>query len=479
MKSILEGLTASVSELQTRFKRRLEPISSKLSRGLASLPDELLASICVLAASSQEGATQKHAVWLSHVSRRFRGVVTRERSLWTVLHSNASKEEVETIISRSGGDSDLHVVLHSLAEYRMDKFVSFLAECVPTAPRWATLKVVSNGRGDLDGTMRYLFVRFQLDLPRMREFLIEQGLPNLGAFGDLWEPVKFIPSWATPSIRSIRCIEYIPQRSSTYSSITSFTTLLSLVSDRYPAVLNELLAFLVSLPNIADLDLTVITSVDVFQPLQLNNILCPSITSLALKFPSFILSSESEAFLRPFIRSLHMPNLIILSAFIEFRFDDLVSVQTLGALSTLLFNLLPDRAVHSNLTTLNLEMAHTEQEDHCQPRLASGIPEYHTLVVPLGFMPYTSTVSLKVFMPVIFSRATRGDCALRKLQLRGSRWERLDVGNLERLLESLKGTGAWDTLDAVEVEEEGCSFRGEDIVGIDGAEKIHFKSKDV
>ncbi len=202
------------------------------------LPDELLSLIFVFATSHEFEGT-RHAVWLSHVSRRFRNVALGAVDLWTELHSNASKEELETMICRSRSDSDLHVVIHSSASHSTEGINSFVDACLPTAPRWATLKVSSDieeNHGTVDSNLVRVFGGLRLDLPRLREFHIKQY--RSGKIS--WMTYRFIPSWTAPNLRAMQCVEYIPRPSLTYSSITSFSIAFS---NRYPRLINDLYVF--------------------------------------------------------------------------------------------------------------------------------------------------------------------------------------------------------------------------------------------
>jgi len=91
-----KALTASASELLKIYERRLEPLVSKLSKGLASLPDDILKLIFKFSTLHNEEGT-RHAFWLSHVSHKFRRVVLEDRSLWsTQFLGYDSTEEVYT-----------------------------------------------------------------------------------------------------------------------------------------------------------------------------------------------------------------------------------------------------------------------------------------------------------------------------------------------------------------------------------------------
>ncbi len=106
----------------------------------------------------------------------------------------------------------------------------------------------------------------------------------------------------TPSWRTIQCDEHIPRPSPSYSALTEFSTSFSLLSQEYPSQIEDLLVLLASLSTATVLDLTIRTSVNVLRPLHLKDTLCPSVTSLTLRFPSFIFPKGIDEFLDPFMR---------------------------------------------------------------------------------------------------------------------------------------------------------------------------------
>ncbi len=235
MLPILKRLTDAFATLQRAFGNRLRPIASVLSKGLASLPDDLLALIFEFASPPGEGTRQ--AVWLSHVSRWFRRVALNACRLWTTLHTDSTRKELKTLIARSGKTTDLHIVVHK-SDDDVD-INDFLDICTPMVSRWSTFTIsceLDNWDGDeletVDGTMRDVFRRYQLALPRLRELRVRQHRSDVDTGFDTWATEKFFPSWTTPNLRVIHCNEYIPLPYPAYSAVTLFTTSFSLATDQ-------------------------------------------------------------------------------------------------------------------------------------------------------------------------------------------------------------------------------------------------------
>ncbi len=477
MLPILKRLTESVVTLQSAFKRRLRPIASALSKGLTSLPDDLLTLVFEFASPPGEGTRQ--AVWLSHVSRRFRRVALGACDIWTTLHSNATRKELKTLIARSGKRTDLHVVLHKPADDGDTE--SFLDACVPLASRWSTLTISSGvddlGWGELhtvDGALAEIFDHYQLVLPRLHELQIKQGCNEDEDDDEDMMVGKFLPSWATPNLRVIKCDEYIPLPSTAYSALSSFSASLTLASEQYAAHFDALLAFLAAVSTITDFSLTIDILINNLSPLQLANTSCVSLTSLHLQISSLYLPGGADELLHPLIRSLRMPNLANLSVSVELRYDDLLHDEDSDDLCDLLFTILPDPDTHPNLSSFSIELTLTKETKDWGDYI-----EYKTIVIPLDKIPHVSTLNVKTFSQLHFSRQAGSsdggqDCALRELRLHDCKqW---DSEFLEGLVASLKNVGAWDTLESFKVDQ--CLWRYESVLKVVGAERLQFSKKE-
>ncbi len=135
-------------EFQERYNQRTSAIISNLSKGIVSLPDELLPIIFELAVQEEGcmGATQ--AIRLSHVSRRFRDIALEDRNLWTTMRSNASKEELETFVCRSGTDMNIYMFVDAVPDrdgpYENGDSDALWKLLMPAASRWRTLSLAEH-----------------------------------------------------------------------------------------------------------------------------------------------------------------------------------------------------------------------------------------------------------------------------------------------------------------------------------------------
>ncbi|KLO08313.1 hypothetical protein SCHPADRAFT_1001056 [Schizopora paradoxa] len=103
------------TDLQSQLNSSQERvIAAKRSKGIKSLPDELVARIFQIAVWEQydDWDITEQAVSLSKVSRRFYNVALGTRSLWTMLGSFSSRLELETLIARAGPNEGFHVSLY-------------------------------------------------------------------------------------------------------------------------------------------------------------------------------------------------------------------------------------------------------------------------------------------------------------------------------------------------------------------------------
>ncbi len=102
-----------------------------------------------------------------------------------------------------------------------------------------------------------------------------------------------------------------------------------------------------------------------------------------------------------------------------------------------------------------------------------------TLNIPLEKIPHVSALNVTACGKVTFYRRRESDEApvqpssssLRELQLHSC--QNMDVGGLQRAVQSLKDAGAWDKLDRVVIKK--CNLLDYDAtVEVIGKERLHF-----
>ncbi len=309
----------SASELLKLCDHHWKPVVSKLSLGVASLPDELLELIFKFA-TNPEQAAMKHAFCLSQVSRRFRRIALGDRSLWSTLslHHGTKIENVKRCIQRSGKEIDLHISFNDTQSIYVSAMNAFMSACSLVAPRWRTLTISGNWDVKyIHFSISDILKDLQLHrrpLPRLHELCFIQHTYTYHTDHRTWVSSGNVfpgTSWAAPNLKVLRCTEYIPPASFPSSSITFFALTLTLIHGSIDRQIEEFLLFLFSMPNMAKIDLELIncddTNDDLRRALQFTSFVCPGVTSFRLHVTNFSLASGTNEILAPFITALQMP----------------------------------------------------------------------------------------------------------------------------------------------------------------------------
>lgn len=475
-----KAIMTSASTLLDLYTRKLDCVSLKLSKGLASLPDELLGIILKFATQHEEEGT-RYAVWLSYVSRRFRRIILGDHSLWSTLciWHDTTREIIERCIYRSGEDTDLHVVLNYNRFIDSSAVRNFIMNtCASSASRWRSLTLVGDWNEDVGSVtisqvMDHLTRQHPLLLPRLDELSISEqcyheleGRPFWNSFGDEFSGTSL---WEAPNLRVVRCTQYIPPPSFPFSSFTSFSLSLTLLPGNITNQIRGLFAFLSSRPNLSAIVLELVTFGDADRiiggELAIGVIVCPAITSFRLSVSNFATES-AKRIIRPTLEALQMPNLESFS----FSFNNSGIHPSAAGI------LLPDPGDHGRLSSLSISARLPP------PTWRNAIlQKWDSMMisVPLDRIPHVSSLCVTTFGRLFFTRHEeleegRGielSSSLRELQLRFC--DNMDGGDLEQMVQSLKDTGAWDMLDRVLVHE--CNLLDyESAVAIIGKERLQF-----
>ncbi|KLO06716.1 hypothetical protein SCHPADRAFT_895219 [Schizopora paradoxa] len=472
---ILKRLKSSATRLRQSVALNSKPMISNLSKGIASLPNEVLMLIFGFMAPAGDRLSRKQAIWLSHVSKRFRSIALGTRSVWTTLDGCASKDELNTFLSRSGKGSDLHLIFYMWA-YEPEPAPwtrAFVHWCLPLAPRWASLLVIYED-GEIDHYDGSLFCIFETILANLREYprlqvmRIQQDCSTTSTNFEPWELAieKYGKRKQILGLQRIECAEYIPTPDPLYDSAKSFSASISW-SD-FLRSFRELGSLLPSLQALTVLDLTIGTSSRVaeFGGIEIG---CPSVSSLTLHFPSFVFPGAiKDGLLRTFMASFKLPRLTEYSLSIELQLQNGKYKPDLETLfQDLMHSIYPDPSTHPNLATLNIKLSHTKGKTWWEPEL---------FFIPLPRIPYITALTVQTFTPSIkFEGPDRGfeeNCALRELRL--LECNQFNMMGLVRLVMSLKEVNAWGTIVAFKMESCGQLLGYENAAVIVGEEKLSF-----
>jgi len=487
--SLLKSLVVSAAEQEKLLRIRLDAIASKLSKGLSSLPNEILGYIFKFATQHKIKGT-RHAAWLSQVSRRFRGIVLGDRSLWSTLNLwyDTTKEEVERIVSRSGEELDLHVVVNQNDKIGGPDVCTFLNGLTHTTSRWRTFTVTGDWIDDDDSIpMDVLFDNLiyayrGLTLPKLEEICISECHYD-DFFNELVSPARGFevyfyrdnPPWVTPNLHTLRCTDYIPYTPFPFTSMSLFALSLTLIPDELTDQFRKLVAFLNAMTNLTDIDLGLKNYKDAADELKETLwfiLLCPAVTSFRLHITDFNSSNGINRVLAPLITAIQMRSLERLSVFIESHDGDLYGSHSTGSdpplLSYVLRVILPRPCIHSLLTSLDVELSLPKRESKAPETLHSA-----NLVIPLDRIPNVSSLTVTAFSGVTFSRqpSSRSVDKLLELQLRSC--EDMDIKSFEATIQSLKDVDAWDKLDSIVVQQ--CDLLNCDAVSaVVGMKRLQF-----
>ncbi len=448
MVTVLKVLMDTALSLQKDFDKCMNHFVPKLSKGIASIPDELV-SLIFKCATHRE-STLREALRLSHVSKRFRRIALAEHCLWTTLRSDWRTEALETCIARSGHKADLHVIIHLRDHLVLSSFIDI---CWPTASRWKTL-TVSEGEVNFNSPFNeelavdVLKAMDDLQLLRLHELHLRYYRESMG---DGFES-RFKPSWSAPNLRVLQCIEYVPAPSNAFSALTSVA--ISIYSgSKFANDVRRLFSFLASTPTVTSLDLE-ITDIESPEAINFGTLRNLSITSFNLNLPFFHIGGSKSQFVATFIKALHLPKLEELSFSIEFicegywpRYNFPGVYRELLAKSALAPLLLPDCRSHPRLRQLTFKLICTHSLDLSRT-LKESFDFFSRVLVAFIQTHFLSPRSSVV------GRGNTWD--LRELRLRGC--ENLDGQVLqEEMIQSLKDIGVCDGLELFVLEDGKAS----------------------
>ncbi|KLO04815.1 hypothetical protein SCHPADRAFT_933899 [Schizopora paradoxa] len=473
MVGILKALLETASEIQHEYERCLTPVLSKLSKGIAAIPDELLALIFKHNAATYG---RKQAIRLSHVSRRFRGVALSEHNLWTTLHSGARKEELETFALRSGQDTGLHIVVRNHPGLSVPKF--FLDACLAVSHRWKSLDIEETSHDFVPPEVRSLMWDLKMDegshmhLPRLEELRIasiqrnELG-PRLGTQSPVHVRQKF--AWTSPRLRKLELENFSLFYTSAFASLISYSYTFELEWD-CDSRIKELHSFLAETSSISTLRLDFSNFIGLSEDeFHLPDIHCRSVTSLDLCFSEYTFGERAEEFIAALTKALHVPNVQELSLAVNFRYADVVNLNNRGENGTEHLERLSDSLLPANHTRSHLTMLTYKFGYEVSRRWASMKPPVDftgTFTIPLDRISNVTSLTVTTFTGVRFSR--EGSVSLVQSHLHRLHFRECNKLDGRVTVRSLKDVGVWEQIEEL-VLEDCASHKGKMV--LDAVEK--------
>lgn len=471
-----ESLASSASEVLRLYERHLEPVTSKLSKGFASIPDEIISIIFKYSACDEQQGT-RHAIWLSQVSRRFRQLALGDRSLWSkqFLWYDSSENMVKTCIKRSGTNADFQIVVNAtdmLPRYAID---NFLRVCAPTASRWRSFALICDWDGSRSGPNFYIndsvddIGRQILALPRLRELSLIQRHYRATPDVLMWRSsMGYIRenSWDAPNLQVVRCVEYIPSPTFPFAFVSQFTMSLTLLPLHIYYQIGDLLVFLSAMEGLTDMELELKIHGNADSAMGANfhvdqTFRCARLSSLRLHISGLTLPSGPYCLLEPFLEALEMPFLghlalhVTLGASVVCFYGP--RLHDTGVLSALANILLPSPYTHTRLTSLDINISLSDLGK--EELRTTNLP---LLTIPLARIPNVTTLTISTFCRISFSweefLSMPSKRSLRRLRILSC--DNMDAGHLQVMIRSLKNVDAWGLLDRVLIQK--CSSLDEE-----------------
>ncbi|KLO08466.1 hypothetical protein SCHPADRAFT_893851 [Schizopora paradoxa] len=481
---MLKALLELASQLQRRFKAsRKRIVAAKRSKGIKSLPDEIVAKIFQLAVEGDdEGGRQ--AKWISQTSRRFRNIAFGTRSLWTTLHSRYSRSDVELAIRQAGPDAEFHVYvdLNLLSKMR-----TFIHSCRPIVPHWKTLTLVYDkdygtvgGVSDALGELSSLLGNGSRSLKLEQIFLRSGGIMNaVSTINANWP--DNIQLWA-PNLRTLRCSWFLPIPSIPLSSISTLVVMHNFYSRINIPSVRSLLKLLTKLPNVTDFTLEPDSIEHPFGNETLPVTECPSIKSFQLRLRYFPLKdfTANGSCLAILMDALRMPSLEEYSICIgiddyygtDKKSESAKWTQSLGHLSSAMLPTHLSNSPHKKSLVYKLLFMRYQPDE--------APPDSKILNIPFDAIRGNPSVTISSFVRVLFSQRADDDLLrtlpiernqLRELKLIGCGY--MTSLDLRCTVDSLKLHGVWSDIERVVVQDCAHITR-EDAMSVIGEERLQY-----
>ncbi|KLO05826.1 hypothetical protein SCHPADRAFT_1002683 [Schizopora paradoxa] len=484
--AMLNALLQGANELRPQLESsQQQVIAAKLSKGIKSLPDEILARIFEITVWEQRDHREylKQIVRLTRVSRRFRYVALGTRGLWTMLDAMHTSAQLKSLISRAGSNERFHATLYMDFE---NTNLEFIEDCRPIIPRLTTLAFNLKDsfwyahlerNGGIDAALEEMFRQFIEDgshfsILQCLEFIGERNKPRSGF---LLPAASTIRNWA-PSLRTLRCRHFLP---SLFSPLFLISTLViahrvSPEDSSTVSPLKMLLDLLLKLPNLSYFELEANEAYEKIGAEVLLVTECPSITTFRLKncdIPMLGFPTEGSC-IAEFMNAVRMPCLENYSILIDIKYrveSDRRCIEWSRKLDTLTRALLPDHFSNSTrLTSLSYKLLRIDHWREETENSNSNAPETSVngreLRIPLERIPHVRTLTLSSSIEVMFTlddnekssmESTNAyDCRLQ--ELRFVECENMTSAHLRRTVDSLESLGAWKKIERVDVQE--CQY---------------------
>lgn len=230
-----------------------DKVFKAFGHGLDCLPSEVLALILEQAADLKS-EDPRSPLRLSHVCRRFRGVILSLPKAWRAISSDMHPEWIDAVLVRSRS-SDLQVQFKGVNDF--SESLHSLTHALPHSGRWRSFSLNAAFRPDLDSVSGFAEFRkrcLNFDLPHLvhAEFHYDDNHPI--PIETRIPAVHFFTTWNMPNLRSLTMTNSVPPVFE--CNLTKFTMRFECLTTFAQRNLRPLFEFLASNPELKELTLS-------------------------------------------------------------------------------------------------------------------------------------------------------------------------------------------------------------------------------
>ena len=195
-RAALTVMSQSLEVEMCKFREEMQPVV--LSRGIAKVPDEILARILLLSTTPKYNWDVGGSYYLriGQVCKRFNSIIINQPEVWSYVSSKMGSEELATRLHRSRAVGlKVYLVDDLGVSDRRAGFISALKELLKHAARWEFLVL---GLSDSKRLGSFDELGSKREFPRLRHFSIAKTIQNYkDARLDICTMCK---SWTTPQL---------------------------------------------------------------------------------------------------------------------------------------------------------------------------------------------------------------------------------------------------------------------------------------
>lgn len=206
-RAALTAMSQSLELEMYKFREEMQPVV--LSRGIAKVPDEILARILLLSTTPKYiwDVGGSYYLRIGQVCQRFNSIIINQPEVWSYVSSKMGSEELATRLHRSRAVGLKVYLVGDLGDSdRRARIISALKELLTHAARWEFLVL---GLSDIKHLGSFDGLGSKREFPRLRHFSIAKTIQNFkDARRDIGSMCK---SWTTPQLCTLFSEDIFPK----------------------------------------------------------------------------------------------------------------------------------------------------------------------------------------------------------------------------------------------------------------------------